>query len=98
VGDIIESFQHFRLEFGLDGRERERILHIVVVEVTFPRRGLPALAFLAVGAHWRRLERSGSGGCSQRRRRLCENGSAGNRRRGGGGRPLPAAAPRRRWP
>jgi len=56
---------------------RERVLHIVVVEIAFAGRGLAALAFLAVAA----LRRAG--GRRRRRRRLRQHGGAGNRRRAG---------------
>ena len=33
VGDVVEGLQHLGLELGLDGGERERALHVVLVEV-----------------------------------------------------------------
>src|SRR5207245_1533980 len=50
AGDVVEGFDHLGLELGLDGGKRERVLHIVVVEIAFAGRGLAALAVLAVGA------------------------------------------------
>ena len=35
VGDVVEGLDHFRLELGLDGGERQRILHVVFVVVAF---------------------------------------------------------------
>ena len=82
VGNVVEGLHHLGLELGLDGGERERVLHIVVVEIAFGRRRLGALAFLAVGALGRRLERGRARGRGRRRRRLRQPG-AGNRRRAG---------------
>src|SRR6266511_915913 len=39
VGDVVEGLHHLGLELGLDGCKRERVLHIVVVEVAFAGRG-----------------------------------------------------------
>ena len=35
VGDVVEGLEHLGLELGLDRGERERVLHVVVVEVAF---------------------------------------------------------------
>ena len=83
VGDVVEGLHHLGLELGLDGGKRERVLHIVVVEIAFAGRRLAALAFLAVGALGRRLERGRARGRGRRRRRLRQHGGAGNRRRAG---------------
>src|SRR5499433_532962 len=77
VGNVVEGLDHLGLELGLDGGKRERVLHIVVVEIAFAGRGLAALA---VGSLGRSLERGRVGG---RRRRLRQHGGAGNRRRAG---------------
>src|SRR6516162_8900352 len=66
AGDVVEGLDHLGLELGLDGGKRERVLHIVVVEIAFAGRDLAALAVLAVGALGRSLERGRAGG---RRRR-----------------------------
>ena len=42
VGDVVEGLQHFRLELGLDGGERHRILEIVLVEIGIADRRLLA--------------------------------------------------------
>ena len=46
VGDLVEGLDHLRLELGLDRGERQRILHVVVVEVALAVRLLAALARL----------------------------------------------------
>ena len=79
VGDVVEGLDHLGLELGLDGGERERVLHVVVVEIAFAGRGLAALAFLAVGALGRRLERGGAGRRRRRRRRLRQRAGSGCR-------------------
>jgi hypothetical protein len=56
------NVRHLGLELGLDGGERERVLHIVVVKIAFAGRNLVALAVLPVGALGRSLERSRRGG------------------------------------
>ena len=48
VGDVVEGLQHLGLELGLDGGKRERILHIVIVEIALGRR---LRARLAVRRH-----------------------------------------------
>ena len=40
VGDVVEGLQHLGLELGLDGGKRERVLHVVVVEIGL-RRAAP---------------------------------------------------------
>ena len=35
VGDVVEGLDHLGLELGLDRGERQRVLHVVVVEVAF---------------------------------------------------------------
>src|SRR5436190_20249095 len=47
VGDLVEGLDHLGLELGFDGGERQRVLHIVVVEIGFAGRGLGALAVFA---------------------------------------------------
>ena len=37
VGDGVEGLDHFRLELGLDGGERQRILHVVFVVIALGR-------------------------------------------------------------
>src|SRR5215475_9703130 len=83
AGDVVEGLDHLGLELGLDGGKRERVLHIVVVEIAFAGRGLAALAVLAVGALGRALERRRASGRRRRRRRLRQHGGAGNRWRAG---------------
>ena len=83
LGDLVEGLHHLRLELGLDRGERERILHLVVVELGFAdRRALLAFgrAAVAVAGRWRKSA-----------------ASAGGRRRGGTGsrRAAPTAARRR---
>ena len=81
VGDLVEGLEHLRLQLGLDRGERQRILHVVVVQVGFADRR--ALAFLgrAVGAV----------------RRAAAAGSSPAARDGTGSRPAaPTAAPRPR--
>ena len=64
IGDVVEGLQHLGLELGLDGGERERVLHVVVVEIASGRAlGLPLAVALIGGG---RLERSSV----SRRRRL----------------------------
>src|SRR4029450_10979987 len=83
VGNVVEGLDHFGLELGLDGGKRERVLHIVVVEIAFAGRGLAALAFIAVGALGRALDRRRASGRRRRRRGLRQHGGTGNRRRAG---------------
>src|SRR5207244_1171279 len=85
IGDVVEGLDYLGLELGLDGRKRERVLHIVVVEVAFAGRGLGALAFLAVGAFGRPLERGRARGRGRRRRRLRQQRGTRRRRRAGRG-------------
>jgi Sigma-70, non-essential region len=97
--DFLRNYQGS--ELGLDGGERERVLHIVVVEIAFAGRGLNALAFLAVGAFGRTLERGRARGRGRRRRRLRQHGGAGSRRAPraasrSAGRPVRSPAPA--WP
>jgi len=47
IGNFVEGLDHLGLELGLDGGKRERVLHIVVVEIAFAGRGPAALAFIA---------------------------------------------------
>ena len=49
VGDLVEGLDHLRLQLGLDGRERHRVLELVVVHVGFGG-GLGRILLLAVGA------------------------------------------------
>ena len=35
IGDVVEGLHHLGLELGLDRGERERVLHVVVVEIAF---------------------------------------------------------------
>ena len=86
VGDLVEGLEHLGLELGLDRGERERILHVVVVEVALARRLLAAFAVLAV-AGWRGLERRRAGGRRRRRGGACGVQRGALRRR-----PVPAAA------
>src|SRR5262249_12320006 len=81
VGNIVEGLDHLWLELGLDGGERQRVLHIVVVEIALAGRALVALAILPVAALGRALERD-RWRC-RRYRRLHRYGGAGNRRRTG---------------
>jgi hypothetical protein len=37
IGDLVEGLDHLGLELGLDRGKRERVLHIVVVEIVFGR-------------------------------------------------------------
>ena len=62
VGDLVEGLDHLGLELGLDRGERQRILHVVVVEVALALRLLAAFAGFAVAGG---LERGGG----RRRRR-----------------------------
>ena len=92
AGDLVEGFHHLRLELGLDRGERERILHLVVVEpVIADRRALLALggsgavcAVAAVLAEALRRRRAVAGGAERgrggrRRRRRChERGASEN--------------------
>ena len=50
VGDVVEGLDHLGLELGLDRGERQRILHVVVVEVALAGWRLAAFAGLAVAA------------------------------------------------
>ena len=68
AGNGVEDFQHLGLELGLDGRERERILHVVVVEFAFAGRRGFAIAALARGALAVRLEGRRRAGRLHRRR------------------------------
>jgi hypothetical protein len=81
VGNVVEGLDHLGLELGLDGGERERVLHIVVVdEIRFARRGLAALALFPVIALGRSLERGGRRGRGRPCRRLRQHrGAAGSR-------------------
>src|SRR5215472_4924353 len=83
AGDVVEGLDHLGLELGLNGGKRERVLHIVVIEIAFAGRGLAALAVLAVGALGRALERRRAGGRRRRRRGLRQHRGTGNRRRAG---------------
>ena len=85
VGDVVEGLDHLGLELGLDGGERQRILHVVFVVVRLGgglARILRLLAVLgvAVGLEGRR------GGRRRRRRGLrlhhLQVRRAGHRRRG----------------
>ena len=72
VGDVVEGLDHFGLELGFDGGERERTLHVVVFVVIALGGGLgrilrPRLVAVAVGLG---LERRGGGGRGRRRLRL----------------------------
>src|SRR4030095_399183 len=69
VGNVVEGLDHLGLELGLDGGERERVLHIVFLETASAGRALAALALLAVGALGRALERGRAGRRRRRRRR-----------------------------
>src|SRR6188472_3275495 len=62
VGDLVEGLDHLGLELGLDRGERQRILHVVVVEVALALRLLAAFRGFAVAGG---LERGGG----RRRRR-----------------------------
>ena len=87
VGDVVEGLDHLRLELGLDGGERQRILHVVFVVIALGR-GLGRILLLAVGGGLaRRLERRRGGRRGRRRRRLhdLQMRRAGNRRRAGHG-------------
>src|SRR5262249_274483 len=98
IGNVVESLDHLGLELGLDRRKRERVLHVVVVEIRFARRGFAALAVLLVAALGRPFERGHPRGPSRRRRR-CPNTHppraaggadvAATRGRGGGATPPP---------
>ena len=76
IGDVVEGLDHLGLELGLDGGKRERILHVVVVEIAFAGRVLPILAFFAIGALESRLGRARARG---RYRRLRQQRPAGHR-------------------
>ena len=39
VGDVVEGLQHLRLELSLDRGKRERVLHILFVELALPGGG-----------------------------------------------------------
>ncbi len=69
-GDVVEGLEHLGLELGLHGRERQRVLEIVlVVHLAFGAR----LAFGRFALACRRGDRhrgGGLGGLRQRRRRL----------------------------
>src|SRR6516165_3647084 len=98
VGDLVEGLQHLRLELGLDGGERQRILYVVVVELGFAGRrrlAVGGLALLVIGAFGRSsLERRGAGGRGRRRRRGGEHGRG--RVSGRGDNRLSVGADRRR--
>ena len=50
VGDGVEGLDHLGLQLGLDRGERQRALHVVVVEVALAGRRLAVLALaVAVG-------------------------------------------------
>ena len=49
IGDLVEGLQHLGLELGLYGRERHRVLEIVLVQVAFAERAFLGL-LLAVAA------------------------------------------------
>ena len=49
VGDVVEGLDHFRLELGLDRGERQRILHVVFVEIALGGGLGRILRLLAVG-------------------------------------------------
>src|SRR5262249_49520995 len=55
--EMLSKVSNLGLELGLDGGKRERVLHIVVIEITFAGRRLAALPVLAIGALGRALER-----------------------------------------
>src|SRR5207247_7087405 len=62
VGDVVEGLHHLGLELGLDGGKRERVLHIVVVEIAFGRSlRLPLAVTFLVRSCRRRLKRGGGG-------------------------------------
>ena len=86
VRDRVEGLDHLRLELGLDGGERKRILHVVFVVIALGR-GLARILLLAVpgGGITRRLEWRGGRRRRGRRRRLhdLEMRCAGNRRADG---------------
>src|SRR5262249_26121618 len=71
IGDVVESLDHLGLELGLDGGKRERVLHVVVVEIGLAGRSLAALAVLPVAALGCSLERG------RRRGRGRGSGAAG---------------------
>ena len=72
VGDVVEGLDHLGLELGLDGGERERILHVVVVEIAFGGRRLERGRGRGRGRRGYRLrQRAGHGrGTGHRRGRL----------------------------
>src|SRR5262249_51068394 len=70
IGDIVERLHHFGLELSLNGRKRERVLHIIVVEFSLARWALAHFAILRISARQRRLEGSWGRGRGWRRRRL----------------------------
>ena len=58
VGNVVKGLDHFGPEFGLDGGKRERVLHIVVVEIAFGRSvRLPLAVTFPIRSRRRRLER-----------------------------------------
>ena len=82
VGDVVEGLDHLGLELGLDRGERQRVLHVVVVEVAFGGALRLALAvavqrLAAIGA----LERRRGGGRGRRRLASAPVRQAGKRRR-----------------
>src|SRR6266571_4850643 len=97
--DLVEGLEHLGLEFGLDRGQRQRALHIVVVEVGFRRALGLVLAILVGGAGTRRhFERGRTRGRGRGRRHLrrlavaVRCGIAGNHDR------LTVGADRRRHP
>ncbi len=72
VGDVVEGLDHFRLELGFDGGERQGILHVVFVVIALGRGLGRILRLLALGggSFARRLERGGGGRRGGRRHRL----------------------------
>src|SRR2546430_15204360 len=77
MGNLVEGPDYLGLERVFDGGERERVLHIVVVEIAFAGRSL-CLDLLAITALGRSLERGRRRGRSGRGRRLRQRrGAAG---------------------
>ena len=79
VGDGVEGLDHLRLELGLDGGERQRILHVVFVVIALGGGLARILRLVLVTVGARRLERRRGGRRRGRRRRSARPADAARR-------------------